>query len=146
MASVSAGWQHELRSLRHYLQRHRGRDRVPALAQVVTPLSARDVWKRLLSPAAFSVSSGSLVEGQPCVLETSIGDRFSGIVQLYQPEWDLAMTVENLRDGLLRLSTWRGGGRTGVHVWLATYDPTLTQRVQEFQHKAEELLKRIVAS
>ena len=74
--SVSAGWQFELRSLRHYLERHKGRDRHHAAAHLVTSLSTDAVWKRLLSPAAFVVTEGSLTRGNTSASAPQRATRF----------------------------------------------------------------------
>src|SRR5262245_54884965 len=107
LESTSAGWEHELRSLRHYLQGHFGRDRHAAFVHLTTPLTAKDVWRRLLSPAGFVVTDGALVEGQRCVVRAATGEIFAGVTQLHKQEWDAAMVVDDLDEGLLRLSTWR---------------------------------------
>jgi uncharacterized protein YndB with AHSA1/START domain len=143
--STSAGWQHELRSLRHYVQRHRGNDRHAAFVHRTTPLSARDVWRRLLGPQGFVVSTGALVEGQHCELRSADGERFAGLTQLHAPEWDAAIVVDDLDEGLLRLSTWRAAGQTGVQIWLCTWNRAHADRVREFQPRAVSMLNRLLA-
>jgi uncharacterized protein YndB with AHSA1/START domain len=142
--STSAGWQHELRSLRHYLQRHRGRDRHAAFVHATSALPSTEVWKRLLGPAAFVVTSGALIEGQPCVLRSATGDQFAGTTQLHEPGWDVAVVVDDLDAALLRISTWRAAGQTGVQIWLATWNPAYAARVSSFGQRAEGLLKRLL--
>jgi uncharacterized protein YndB with AHSA1/START domain len=144
--STSAGWQHELRSLRHYVQRHRGHDRHHALVHTTTPMPAGEVWTRLLSPAAFVLTSGSLVEGRQCVIRAATGDQFAGTIQLHQPGWDIALVVDDLEDGLLRISTWRAAGQTGVQVLLATWSPAHAERVRSFRSRVEEMLRRLLQS
>jgi uncharacterized protein YndB with AHSA1/START domain len=145
LESTGAGWQHELRSLRHYVQRHRGHDRHAAFVHLTTPLTAKDVWRRLLSPAGFVVTDGALVEGQRCVVRAATGETFAGITQLHMPEWDVAMVVDDLDEGLLRLSTWRAAGQTGVQIWLATWNVEHEARVQAFRGNATALLPKLLA-
>jgi uncharacterized protein YndB with AHSA1/START domain len=145
LESTGAGWQHELRSLRHYVQRHRGHDRHAAFVHLTTPLTATDVWRRLLSPAGFVVTDGALVEGQRCVVRAATGETFAGITQLHMPEWDAAMVVDDLDEGLLRLSTWRAAGQTGVQIWLATWNVEHAARVQAFRENATALLQKLLA-
>lgn len=143
--STGAGWQHELRSLRHYVQRHRGHDRHAAFVHVTTPFTPHVIWSRLLSPQGFVVIKGALVEGQPCVIRAASGEQFAGITQLHEPEWDAAVVVDDLDGGLLRLSTWRAAGQTGVQIWLATWNPAHAKRVQAFREQATAMLDRLLA-
>ena len=53
---ISEGWQAELRSLRHYLRRHRGRDRKAGRALVATTLPRETAWAPLLGPAATGLT------------------------------------------------------------------------------------------
>ena len=50
---ISEGWQAELRSLRHYLERHRGQDRYPGRAMLSTSMPREAAWDRLLGPDGF---------------------------------------------------------------------------------------------
>ena len=62
---ISEGWQAELRSLRHYLRRHRGQDRKAARGLVSTspkPTSARRGARAPATPTPASVSGSSVVE------------------------------------------------------------------------------------
>jgi uncharacterized protein YndB with AHSA1/START domain len=142
--STGAGWQHELRSLRHYVQRHRGRDRHHAFVHMTTPLPSGEVWTRLLSPAAFDLTSGALIENQPCVIQAATGDQFPGTTQLHQPGWDVALIVHDLDDGLLRISTWRAGGMTGVQIWLAVWNASRADHVRAFGPRAQTMIERVL--
>jgi uncharacterized protein YndB with AHSA1/START domain len=141
--SVSAGWQFELRGLRHYLEHHKGRDRHHAAAHHVTSLGTDDVWKRLLSPAAFTVVEGGLTLGEHVGIRAATGEQISGTVAWHNPRRDLFVTVDDLNDGVFRLSSWRAGGKTGVQVWMTTYDPRHGARVREFGAKAQQLIERL---
>jgi uncharacterized protein YndB with AHSA1/START domain len=145
LESVSAGWQFELRGLRHYLEHHKGRDRHHATAQIVTSFGTSEVWKRLLSPAAFVVTSGSLAQDECVVIRSATGDQFSGTVAWHNTGRDLFIRVDDLNDGVFRLSTWRAGGQTGLQVWLTTYDPRHSDRVRVFGARTKELLARLFA-
>jgi uncharacterized protein YndB with AHSA1/START domain len=143
LEGITEGWQAELRSLRHYLQRHRGRDRhfARALLSTTTPRDA--AWDRLLGPGGFRVSPTQPTEGQPYEVTTPGGQRFTGTVELYLPRETLAGTVRELDDGWFRLLTWKDGkGSTGVWAWVATYtgdDP----RVREFRDQGQQALDRL---
>ena len=141
--SVSAGWQFELRGLRHYLERHKGRDRQHAAAHHVTGLTTREVWRRLLSPAAFVVTDGSLTQAARVVIRSATGDQFAGTVAWNSPERDLFITVDDLSDGVFRLSTWRAGGATGLQIWMVTYDVRHQPRVDRFGEATRTLVERL---
>jgi len=143
LESVSAGWQFELRGLRHYLEHHKGRDRHYATAQLVTALGTSDVWKRLLSPAAFVVTFGTLAQGERVVIRAATGDQFSGTVAWHNPGRDLFIRVDELSNGVFRLSTWRAGGQTGLQVWVTTYDPRHADRVRALGAKTKEMIDRL---
>ena len=55
---ITEGWQAELRSLRHYLQRQRGRDRNLQVAWLTTGLSRQAAWARLLGPRRIQDPAG----------------------------------------------------------------------------------------
>jgi uncharacterized protein YndB with AHSA1/START domain len=143
--SVSAGWQFELRGLRHYLERHKGRDRHHATVHHVTSLNNNATWKRLLSPAAFMITEGQLETNQLCTIRSAAGDVLTGTIAWHYPGRDVFMIVGDLDDGVFRISTWRAGGQTGVQVWMTTYDPRHAGRVEEFGQHTKGLIDRALA-
>ena len=140
---ISEGWQAELRSLRHYLHRHRGRDRQAGRALVHTSLPREDAWRRLLGPGGFKLTPADPVEGEPYEVVTPSGRRYSGTLQLHLPGQTMAGTVSELEDGWFRLLTWTDArGSTGVWAWLATYTGDETA-VREFKAGSQEALDRL---
>ena len=139
---VSAGWQSELRSLRLYLEHHRGCDRLLAWSKTSSDLSPADIWSRLLQTGAlaFEGRGGIPLEGERFAL-AFLGERLEGTVALSIPD-DFMACVESYHDGTLRVGTFRGGGRTGVMVILASYDASDAPRVKAFERKANEFLAR----
>jgi uncharacterized protein YndB with AHSA1/START domain len=143
LEGITEGWQAELRSLRHYLQRHRGQNRVFKLAWVTTGLSREEAWARLLGPGGFRVEPAQPVEGRPYDVVAPGGQRFSGNVELYLPRQTMAGTVRELDDGWFRLLTWSvPGGDTGVWAGLATYVED-DGRVERFRREAEGALAKL---
>lgn len=119
---ITEGWQAELRSLRHYLRRHRGRDRRAARGLVTTNLPRDAAWAHLLGPGGFRITPASPKEGERYEVVTPEGTRYSGTVELNLPGQTLAGTVRELDDGWFRLLTWKDArGNTGVWAWLAAY-------------------------
>jgi uncharacterized protein YndB with AHSA1/START domain len=139
---ISSGWQFELRSLRYYLERHRGRERHAAWVHVTTAEPRAAAWAQLTGPGGFPVTPASPKVGGPYSVALPGGERLSGTVELFAPGQQLSGTARELGDGIFRLETWRAGGKTGVMVWLVTYsgDPA---RISAFERQAREVLKRV---
>jgi uncharacterized protein YndB with AHSA1/START domain len=145
LESVSAGWQFELRSLRHYVEQYKGRDRFQALAHGVTPLTMDVVWHELLKPDAFAIASGALRIDERCTIVTPAGDRLTGIVAWHKPQADLSILVDNLDGGIFRIATWRAAGQTGVQVWLTTYDARHQPQLRAVAGHAQVLIDHLTA-
>lgn len=113
--SISSGWKFELRSLRHYLTRHLGKDRRCVWIPVPppTPMGQRAIWSRLwASGGAGLCSSGSingLNEGDAYTLVGPDGNRFSGTVLRHVPDRMFAGIVRELDDALMRIELEPGG-------------------------------------
>jgi len=143
---ITEGWQAELRSLKHYLERHRGEDRVFRQAWLTTKLSREAAWARLLGPGGFRLIPAEPEEGQPYEVVVPGGRRYSGTVVLSLPRQTVAGTVRELDDGWFRLLTWSVPGRdTGVLAGLATYTGD-GGPVEEFTGQAEAALKRLFSA
>lgn len=143
--SISEGWQSELRSLRHYLQRHHGRDRHVGRAWLTTTAPRDAAWVKLVGPGGFTISPVTLEAGRPYEVTGPAGDRFSGTVELYLPRQTLVGTVRELDDGLFRLATYRDAdGKTGLWVWAASYTGD-AERMRAFGKVAQEALERLFA-
>ena len=140
---ISEGWQAELRSLRHYLRRHRGRDRRTARGLVTTSLPRAQAWARLTGPGGYQVTPVSPREGERFEVVTPGGTRYTGTVALNLPGQTLAGTVSELGDGWFRILTWRDArGHTGVWAWLASYSDD-DRAVREFGTEAQGALERL---
>jgi hypothetical protein len=146
LESVSSGWQFELRGLRHYLERHKGRDRHHGIANQTTALDVETIWNRLLSPAAYAVTDGRLATGERVVIRTADGDQFAGPVAWHNAGHDLFVVVDDLDAGVFRIAIWRAAGQSGAQVWVSTYDPRHAARARELGTKAQGLLDRLLTS
>lgn len=76
---ITEGWQAELASLRHYLQRHRGRDRAAGRAWLTTTVPREAAWAKLLGPGGFRVSPSEPEAGQPYEVVVPGGERSVGV-------------------------------------------------------------------
>jgi uncharacterized protein YndB with AHSA1/START domain len=146
LESVSSGWQFELRSLRHYLEHHKHKDRYHASLHFVTGLMPDRVWERLLGQGGFTVVEGSLTINERCVIVAPSGDRLAGKVEWYKPGADLFVAVDELDAGVLRISVWRASGQTGVQVWMTTYSGAHAPRVKQFGDRARAPIERLLGA
>ena len=150
---ISTGWQCELRNLKHYVERHRGRDRVLAWAKGSSDLPQREVWAKLLAPGAISLESTSAADAGDESIRLREGDRYSlrfgshrfeGTVAVSIPD-DFVGYVDNLHGGMVRVGTFRGGGRTGMMLWAVSYDDADAPRLRAFEQDAQEFLEKTFA-
>ena len=133
---ISTGWQYELRSLRHYLTRHRGQARHIAQARGSASLSPAETWRRLTGSGGIVVEAKHMEEGSPYTATTAGGDRLSGAIQLYIPNREFAGTASELGDGLFRICTYPAAGKTGFILWAVTYDATRSMTALEGRFQA----------
>jgi uncharacterized protein YndB with AHSA1/START domain len=143
---VDRGWRSEIRSLRHYLERHRGEDRTVAWARAHYHCSHREAWERLTGRGGW-IAGGEIAElgeGDRFALTTATGDTLRGSVLLNSPPREFTASVENLRDAYLRLQLEDYGDHREAGVWLAGYGiPDAEMRV--YEARWTEVLKKVLA-
>jgi uncharacterized protein YndB with AHSA1/START domain len=100
-AGVRAGWDFELRGLKHYLEHHRGQDRLVASARQALSIPRESAWERLTGPGGWLERTG-----------------LTGATLFRSPPVQLVMTVDQLNNGLLRIELEFGNR---VIAWLATW-------------------------
>ena len=112
------GWRYELRSLRHYLSRHRGMPRRVAWVAARTSLSPEVCYKQVMGPTGLARDGRltGLREGDAYRIAGSAGV-FEGLVLVNRPPLDFAGTVTNLNDALLRYEFYGGSPRLWVATW-----------------------------
>jgi uncharacterized protein YndB with AHSA1/START domain len=106
------GWRYELRSLRHYLERHAGRDRVVVWPRARVLGTAAEVWSRLLGAQGL-VREGrieGLAEGDAYRVVAVTDESFEGTVVVNHPPFEFAGTVAGMNDALLSLRTHEAAG------------------------------------
>jgi uncharacterized protein YndB with AHSA1/START domain len=123
------GWRYELRSLRHYLERHRGRDRRTAWPKAKASGGAARVWERLMGRHGFTRSGevGGLREGDRYAVEAATGDVLEGEVLVNDPPYEFAGTVTAWRDGIVCVRSYDVAGPEPAHghaasVWLSAWE------------------------
>jgi uncharacterized protein YndB with AHSA1/START domain len=139
--SISRGWKFELRGLRHYLERHRGRDRRVVWVRTVTEASIEECWRRLTGRDGLAREGTleGLTEGASYRVRTSTGLELSGVVHQLFPPRGLSGTVTGLNDALLRVFVETAGGKVSPQIWLSTWD--LDRRVvQDLERSLGQVL------
>lgn len=120
------GWAFELRSLRHYLENHAGKERHAFWLRQPTRLPASQVWALLTQPGGF-VSEGRidvLAPGSTYRLTLRSGDVLEGRVEILDRPHDFAASVDNLGRGLFRLGHEACAGGPEAVLWLSTWGQT----------------------
>lgn len=142
---VSVGWAFELRSLKLYLERFRGRHRTGGLARTSTSLSQAEAWARLLGPGGFGLAPWPAGPGAAVALTMGDGGPMAGTVYFHVPDRDLSLTVAELGGGVFRLGTHQAMGKTGVSVWIASYQPD-DGRVAALKARCQGIIDRLFRS
>ena len=146
------GWRYELRSLRHYLERHAGADRQTAWPKANVRGTAAEVWKRLLGREGFAREGRvqGLAEGEPYAVTAATGDAFAGRVVVNDPPYEFSATVESLNDGLLAIRTHDAAGPDRSHgyaasVWISAWGSE-QQNLALLGERWKKLLDRVAAA
>jgi uncharacterized protein YndB with AHSA1/START domain len=136
---IHTGWAFELRSLRHYLERHRGQDRRAIfLVGSQSGLSGPQVWERVVREGFGNPDPLDLAEGDRLCFPAGEGAVFEGRVLDFQPSRQLAMTVEGLDDGIFRIEVFAAN----AHLWLAAWGDG-RDAVARFERPWRDVLNRL---
>ena len=131
---VSTGWDFELRSLQHYLERHRGQNRVTLSLRGSYVSSAREAWHRLVGAKGWLRFDEAPVEGSSYRARALPGLALSGrVIQWLSPR-QVVLTVDQVNDGLMRLELERGNVAV---LWLAAWGVE-TEQVRELEKEWRE--------
>jgi uncharacterized protein YndB with AHSA1/START domain len=104
--SISNGWKFELRSLRHYLSRHAGKDRAVAWERgSAGDRPAAEVWALLTGPRGLCREGtiAGLAPGAPYRVRLADGEWIEGEVVLNNPGRSFVGTVRGAGEALLRM-------------------------------------------
>lgn len=122
------GWAFELRSLRHYLERHAGEPRHVVYLRRRVPVSRDEAWSRLQADHEL----GPLLRA---------GDPFD-----QAPASQYAAVIDDPADALLRLSVEPGGPGADAHevvLWLSAWGDAHAARVHELRAQWSRALERL---
>jgi hypothetical protein len=143
-SAVQRGWEFQLRSLRHYLERHAGTDRYIACVRRSLHRPVKEVWNRFMGPEGL-LGAGLLEdakEGDDYSIRTATGDGLEGVVLIHDPPKQFAVTVTNWSDSLFRI--YLVEAVTGVleaNLWLGTYRMPRAD-VAAFEQRWKSLLEQ----
>ena len=143
---VAGGWQFELRSLKHYLERHRARQRHYAWIAASTPVPIDAAWSALTGVDGFNLRPSSIASGTPFTMQTAAGDAFSGTTEFARVGRDFAGRLNELDDTYVRLSVFRAGGATGITAWMATYSSGSAAAVKAFEPRGQSVVDGLIAA
>jgi uncharacterized protein YndB with AHSA1/START domain len=139
---IRGGWPVELRSLRLYLERHRGRDRQLAWTARSVELTAEAAWQRLTGRDGIAVGPlTALAEGAAYSVDVATAGPIRGTALFSPTPREFSGTADNLGGGFFRVHCEHWGGATQVWLWLATYGQP-RERVDAFQRAFDGLLDR----
>jgi uncharacterized protein YndB with AHSA1/START domain len=144
LEGVANGWEFELRSLVHYLESHGGRDRYTGWANTTVAAPELQVWTALTGANGLRLFESARVPGNEYELVLPTGNTLTGTTRRSVPQREWFGVVRELDNGLMRLHTWRGGGRTGVSVWFATWNDRHAERVAELEASARIVLENLM--
>ena len=125
---VSTGWDFELKSLQHYLELHRGQDRVTLSLRAPYQSSAPEAWNRLTGANGWLRFDAIPVEGSSYRARAVTGPDLTGVIQSLSPR-QLVLTVDQVNNALMRVELERGNAAV---LWLAAWGIE-KERVRELE-------------
>lgn len=139
--ATRTGWAFELRGLTHYLEFHRGRDRLVAWAKATYPGTREQAWDRLMSREGLG-ELGTLRAGDRYATDSALGEPLTGEVRFIERPTSFVATVDGWNHAFLRVKLEELFGLREANVWLSAYDvPKLEVEALEkrWQIRLEEL-------
>lgn len=141
---VRFGWAFELQGLRHYLERHHGKDRIVARVQRKLETGKADLWGRVVSvDGFFSPQGGSELRAGPYAATVG-GTHYTGIIHNHTPPTQLVGTIQELNDAIFRIEI-ESHGPGDLWFWVATYG-IRQDRVRELEKAWASGIDRLFSS
>ena len=119
--SVSRGWTYELRSLRHYLERHAGKKRYTVLRRYPVTADTTATWVRLVGENGIFRHGALPEEGGAINMTLPDGVQSDGRLVLNLDGTDFAAALDVLDDGILRLCLDSCTGDLQLWLWLTSW-------------------------
>jgi uncharacterized protein YndB with AHSA1/START domain len=115
------GWTYELRSLRHYLERHRGVRRRSFWVRAPFAAGPHAAWEAFTRRLIREGSAEGLRIGSPYRFTLASGDVVEGETVILLPPTDFAGTATGLGDALWRFGYEVIAGKAELHLWLSAW-------------------------
>lgn len=143
---ISRGWPVELRGLRLYLEKYRGKDRVLAWSTKDLDMDRDRAWQILTSERGLACGTqiDSLADGAAFRIRTADGDEFSGKALVCQAR-EFSGDAQSHGGGFFRFSIEEWGGSSHAWLWLGAYDQP-ADGVAALQKRWDAMLDRLFAS
>lgn len=121
--SISNGWKYELRSLKHYLERHRGEERRIVYERATAKLPRREAWDLITGSGGLCAEGAiaGLAPGDSYRVRTAAGDVLAGTVLVNNPPRSFVGTVADLDDALLRIEVEPGDAMVQPFAWMSIW-------------------------
>jgi uncharacterized protein YndB with AHSA1/START domain len=121
--SIANGWKHELRSMKQYLEHHRGRDRVAVYEKSSVPMKPEEAFAALTGARGLTAEGrvAGLKPGERYRVKAATGDVYEGRVLIHTPGRSFIGTVEALDDAVMRVEVERWGDKAGPFVWFSLW-------------------------
>jgi len=142
---ISGGWPTELRSLRHYLENHKGRNRVLAWEVMTIDETPDRIWERLVDSDGLNAANiTSLKEGDRFEISVPGTDGLRGRALHSPSQHEFTGVADNVGGAWFRVHCGNcGGGEGGTQVWLwlALYDNL--EQAPKYRKAFRALLDRV---
>ncbi|WP_316193037.1 SRPBCC domain-containing protein [Bradyrhizobium sp. SZCCHNRI1029] len=118
--AVRRGWEFQLCSLRHYLDRHVGTDRMVARKRHSLALSAEQAWSRLIGAGGL-FRTRATETGSRCELRIG-SDTYGAKIEVFDPPRQLAVVLAGMKDAMFRIYIVEtAADKVELSSWLASY-------------------------
>jgi uncharacterized protein YndB with AHSA1/START domain len=114
------GWDLFHKTLKHYLEHHRGEPAKNVVIYAIVATSTEEAWSRLMSPEGLMKKgqADDLRTDAPFSIETSQGDVLAGVVKKCVPGKTFSATVDSLNKAILTIELGKMPGQ-GNFVYLS---------------------------
>lgn len=146
---TSTGWSFELKSLKHYLETHRGAMRRLVRASAAISIPRAEAWRLLFGDRGIGLTADpdTIAEGDTFEANTATGERLTGRVVMRSPTC-LGVVIDQFNNALLRVivERWCGEGQhVEAMVWLSAYGVE-REVVEDFEKRWTAVLTRLFSA
>jgi hypothetical protein len=124
IALITRGWEFELCSLRHYLERHFGVRRKAAWLRRRARRPVAEIWHGIMNALAIDRDGTPPLPqpGERLAMRAPAGEILTGTVEICDPPHQLVSTVAEYQDALFRIKlAEQPDGWVEIEIWLSTW-------------------------